>query len=114
MELYAGGDGDDFLGRTRYVLAGTARDVVVRLAGYMAEGEPGWPPPWPQCLDEGREGLGELVREAGLDAGTYARVVVLARDMVADPQLRRRIALVASALLRCPKLTGEQVRALVE
>jgi hypothetical protein len=106
---------DGLWGRTRLHVSGEARDLVIRLAGYLAEGEA--PVPWPPTFDEARtmklENIGALVAELRLDRATYTKLANIALEMMADPDVRRAVALVASALLRVPVLNEAQLATLL-
>jgi hypothetical protein len=89
-----------------------ASQVAVCLVGYLSEGEPGWPPPWPDCLSEPRERLGLVLSELGVTERIYRDMVELTRDMLADPRFIRLRDAIARALEQVPHLEREDIEAL--
>jgi hypothetical protein len=86
--------------------------LVVCLAGYMGDGGEGWPPPWPDALDEPRERLGIVIRRLSLTEADYNEVVGLVRDVLADEDFRRLRDAIARALSAAPRLEREDLAAL--
>ena len=86
--------------------------VPLCLIGYLSEGRPGWPSPWPDCLDEPLEGLGRVLTVLGVDEEDYAALVALTRDILADPDFRRLRDAIARALAAVPRLEREDIEAL--
>jgi hypothetical protein len=70
-----------------------------------------WPPPWPSCLGETREGLATRLALLEMTPDLWARVCDLAVEMASDPEFRLHVALVSQALFDSThgRLTGTEV-----
>lgn len=86
--------------------------VPLCIIGYLSEAEPGWPPPWPEALEEPREALGRVLMALGATEAAYAQSVALARDMLADENFKRLRDGVARALVAVPRLEHEDIEEL--
>ena len=89
-----------------------ANQVPLCLIGYLSEAEPGWPPPWPACLDEPREALGTVLTLLGADQERYEKSVELTRQLLAQPDFIRLRNAIARALSHVPRLEAEDLEAL--
>jgi hypothetical protein len=78
----------------------------------MAEGEPGWPPPYAAALDEDREGLGLVLRTFGVDQGGYDRAIEITREIVGHPEFKRLQAAIARPLSAVPRLDAIDIEAI--
>jgi hypothetical protein len=87
------------------------RDLVVSLAGYLAEGEAGWPPPYAEACGERREALATVIRVLDLDQDQYETAIDLTRRMLDTPEFRRLQSSIARALRAAPTITGDDVEA---
>lgn len=102
------------LGRARVPLGVSieANRVPLCLIGYMSEGEPGWPPPWPACLEEPREALGVVLRALGADQDRYEKSIQVTRQLLREPDFIRLRDAFARALSRVPRLEAEDIATL--
>jgi hypothetical protein len=84
------------------------------IAADVGAGDHGiWPPLWPILPGEGdRRQVRALVRLLDLDEDDYRATIAETRAMLDDPELKRWIARVATALVRKGHLSGEEVEAL--
>jgi hypothetical protein len=89
-----------------------ASQVVICTIGYMSEDKAGWPPSWPDALEEPLEALGRVLTLLGATKKTYEQLVEIARSMLDDPAFIRLRDAIARALHRCPHLEAEDVQAL--
>lgn len=89
-----------------------ARDVIVALIGYVAEGEKDWPPSFEDAKSERRESLDILIRLLKLSEQRYAELVEVTRELEANPDFRRLRDSIARALRRVPRLLPEDLDAL--
>ena len=89
-----------------------ASQIVICVIGYLSEGEDGWPPPWPEALEEPREALGRVLTLLGATEEIYTECVGIARAMLADPQVLRLRNALARALYRVPRLEREDIQAI--
>lgn len=102
------------VGRARVPVGGSIEpsQVPLCLIGYLSEGEPGWPPPWPDCLDEPREALGTVLTLLGADQERYEKSIELTRKLLVEPDFVRLRDSFARALSRVPRLEAEDIEAL--
>ena len=91
-----------------------ARDLGVALVGYMAEDDPDWPPPYERAMIEDREALATLIRVLDVNPEQYEEVVLVTRNLLADPYFRRLRDVIARALCACPRLESDDLAALAE
>jgi hypothetical protein len=89
-----------------------ASQVVVQLVDYLSENRDGWPPPWPDCLDEPLEALGTVITMLGLTEERYAELVELARDLLDAPDFVALRDGIARVLVVVPRLEAEDIAAL--
>ena len=106
---------DGYWGRTRFHVSSDVASLVVKLAGYLAEGVApiAWPPDWSDAQECDLEGLGRLIREAPIPEETYRSAVALALRMVDDPEWQRHVSVIARALGRVGNLDADDVSALL-
>jgi hypothetical protein len=86
--------------------------VAICVAGYLAEGRPGWPPDFEDAVHEPLEGLGFVLRKLGATRDQYEQTVAQTRELLADERLRRLRSSIARALAACPRLEREGIEAL--
>jgi hypothetical protein len=86
--------------------------VPIAVIGYMADGRPGWPPSWPEALQEPLEALGKVLLLLGATEEIYGQLVELASDMLVDPDFLRLRDSIARALAAVPHLEAEDIEAL--
>jgi hypothetical protein len=106
---------DGLLGRTRFETASDVASLIVRLAGFLAEGSAPvpWPPDWCDAHACDWEGLGELIRSASIPDVTYRAACGIPLDMAADPEWQKAVGIVAVALERVPQLDASDVLTLL-
>jgi hypothetical protein len=88
--------------------------LALCLAGYLGEGAPDWPPPWPEALDERREGLGKVLRLLDVDEPSYCAAVEHTEAIIAHPQFKTLQSSIARALAAVPRIEAPEIEALVD
>lgn len=86
--------------------------VVIALVGYLSVDASRWPPPWPDALDEPREGLGTVLTVLGVDEEQYRGFIELTRELLESEHFRRLRDGIARALARVPRLENQDIEAL--
>jgi hypothetical protein len=89
-------------------------DLAIALIGWMVDDERlvAWPPPWRLAKRTKSDGVGALVNHLGLDEAEYDEVVGLVEKLLADPDFKRLMGLIARALQIAPVLDTESVEIL--
>jgi hypothetical protein len=87
---------------------------LVCLAGYLSESEPGYPPPWPDCLADSRESLGLVLLKLRATEEAYAKSVQLTRIILEDEDFIHLRDRIARALSQVPHLDREAIQSLAK
>ena len=86
--------------------------LAIAIVGYMAEGDPDWPPPYDEACTERLEALGKIIEILDLDRDQYDRIVAVTKEILDDPDFRRLVHTIARAHAACPRLDAQAVREL--
>jgi hypothetical protein len=89
-----------------------ASQMVIALAGYLAEGRADWPPDFERARSERLEGLGRLIEILDLDRDEYGSLVAVTREVLADADFQRLRGAIERALHRVPRLEEQDIQAL--
>ena len=83
--------------------------LAVCLAGYLSDGAPDWPPPWPEALEEEREALGLVLKLMQVDEASYLAAIERVRAILDHPNFKRLQSGIARALATVPVLTQTNI-----